>query len=234
MRIEWKPEGEQQPEQPQEPVIHESDLTDKQKRELEKEKLKGMSWGKRFQYIWMYYKPAMAAILGVIILIYGAVVIYHNAKVDTVLYMTVVDAQDMDVSEITEDIREKLEWESKYQEVVIDLSLFMDGEENKLNYTSQMAFSTKVGASTVDVVIMPENLYDSFQQSEYFMNLPDILDEETCEKLGDALQGYGLILEESEIAETLMLTYEPVVVCVMANAPNPENAARWIAEYCIS
>ena len=35
---------------------HESDLTKKEKRLLEKEKLKVMDWKGKLQYIWMYYK----------------------------------------------------------------------------------------------------------------------------------------------------------------------------------
>ena len=38
---------------------NESDLSRKEKRLLEKEKLKGMGPGKKLQYIWMYYKPVM-------------------------------------------------------------------------------------------------------------------------------------------------------------------------------
>ena len=45
---------------------YESDMTRKEKREIEKEKLSTMSIGGKLGYIWTYYKGAMAAILGVI------------------------------------------------------------------------------------------------------------------------------------------------------------------------
>ena len=35
---------------------NETDLTKKERRRIEKEKLKGMGTGKKLQYIWMYYK----------------------------------------------------------------------------------------------------------------------------------------------------------------------------------
>ena len=47
---------------------NESDLSRKEKRLLEKEKLKGMGPGKKLQYIWMYYKPVMFGILAAIVL----------------------------------------------------------------------------------------------------------------------------------------------------------------------
>ena len=45
---------------------HETDLTKKEKRELEKMKLASMGWKGKLQYIWAYYKPQMAAIVAVI------------------------------------------------------------------------------------------------------------------------------------------------------------------------
>ena len=38
---------------------NEADLTKKEKRQIEREKLKGMGTGKKLQYIWMYYKVHM-------------------------------------------------------------------------------------------------------------------------------------------------------------------------------
>ena len=35
---------------------NETDLTKKERRRIEREKLKGMGTGKKIQYIWMYYK----------------------------------------------------------------------------------------------------------------------------------------------------------------------------------
>lgn len=233
MRIEWKPDGETQ-EQPKEPVIHESDLTKEQKRQMEKQKLKEMSWGKRIQYIWMYYKPAMAAVLVIALLIYIVSVSYRNSKIDTVLSFAVVESRMEDTEEVSGKIRETLGWDSKYQEIAIDSSLFLD-VENKLNYSSQMSFSTKIGAASIDVVLMPEELYESsFHTGDYFLNLEKLLDADTCEKLGDSLQGERLVLKNSSVAKEFSLPYEPVIVCVVANAPNPENAIRWIEEFCIS
>lgn len=37
----------------------ETDLTKKEKRELEKMKLASMGWKGKLQYIWAYYKPQM-------------------------------------------------------------------------------------------------------------------------------------------------------------------------------
>ena len=47
---------------------YESDMTPKEKRELERKKLKQMTAGQKLEYIWAYYKPHMAVALGIILL----------------------------------------------------------------------------------------------------------------------------------------------------------------------
>ena len=69
MRIELKDENQEEPQKIDENDIcykHETDLTKKEKRELEKMKLASMGWKGKLQYIWAYYKPQMAAIVAVI------------------------------------------------------------------------------------------------------------------------------------------------------------------------
>ena len=50
----------------------------------ELKKLKGMTWGQRLGYIWDYYKPLMAAILAVILVISIGVSIYRNMQLHSV------------------------------------------------------------------------------------------------------------------------------------------------------
>ena len=188
MRIEWKPDGETQ-EQPKEPVIHESDLTKEQKRQMEKQKLKEMSWGKRIQYIWMYYKPAMAAVLVIALLIYIVSVSYRNSKIDTVLSFAVVESRMEDTEEVSGKIRETLGWDSKYQEITIDSSLFLD-VENKLNYSIQLSFSTMIVPPSIPLVLIPLELYESsFHTGFSFLTLYPLLDADPCETLCPSLHG---------------------------------------------
>ena len=73
MRIELKDENQEEPQKIDENDIrykHESDLTKKEKRELEKMKLSSMGLGGRLQYIWAYYKPQMAAVVAVIAILF--------------------------------------------------------------------------------------------------------------------------------------------------------------------
>ena len=69
MRIELKEEtAEETPKKDENDIRnkHESDLTKKEKRELERMKLGSMSLGGKLQYIWAYYKPQLFGLIGVI------------------------------------------------------------------------------------------------------------------------------------------------------------------------
>ena len=73
-------------------IKDELDLSKKERRLIEKEKLKGMGMKKKLEYIWMYYKPAIFGVIAVIVLIFGIKDYYEQSKIKTVLSMTVVNS----------------------------------------------------------------------------------------------------------------------------------------------
>ena len=77
-------------------IKNESDLSKKERRLIEKEKLKGMGPKKKLEYIWMYYKPAIFGVIAVIALIFGIKNYYEQSKIKTVLSMTVVNSMAND------------------------------------------------------------------------------------------------------------------------------------------
>ena len=68
---------------------NETDLTKKERRRIEREKLKGMGTGKKIQYIWMYYKIHMLCVLLAIGGVCLGVNIYRHAQMKTVLAIAV-------------------------------------------------------------------------------------------------------------------------------------------------
>ena len=175
MRIELKDENQEEPKQIDENDIHnkhESDLTKKEKRQLEKEKLAGMGLGAKLGYIWAYYKPQMAAIVGVIVLIFAAKDIYDNAQIETALTMMVIDSYGMKQAGAEEAVENILGiQDDPYQIVTVDESLRTEGDGAALESYSQMSFTTKVAARAIDVLVGSEIYIDSFaNKEEYFAN----------------------------------------------------------------
>ena len=60
-------------------IKDELDLSKKERRLIEKEKLKGMGMKKKLEYIWMYYKPAIFGVIIAIALIFGVKDFYEQS-----------------------------------------------------------------------------------------------------------------------------------------------------------
>lgn len=234
MRIELKDENQEEPKQIDENDIHnkhESDLTKKEKRQLEKEKLAGMGLGAKLGYIWTYYKPQMAAIVGVIVLIFAAKDIYDNAQIETALTMMVIDSYGMNQAGAEEAVENILGiQDDPYQIVTVDESLRTEGDGAALESYSQMSFTTKVAARAIDVLVGSEIYIDSFEnKEEYFANLRDLLPEDVFEKLGDPEDPYSISITSQELASELEVAYEPIKISILVNSEHTENAVTWIS-----
>ena len=106
-----------------------------------------MGLGAKLGYIWAYYKPQMAAIVGVIVLIFAAKDIYDNAQIETALTMMVIDSYGMKQAGAEEAVENILGiQDDPYQIVTVDESLRTEGDGAALESYSQMSFTTKVAA----------------------------------------------------------------------------------------
>lgn len=208
---------------------HESDLTKKEKRLLEKEKLKNMGIAGKLEYIWMYYKVAIFGAIGFIALIFIGVDLYQNAQKETVLSISVFDAGTSNVDTFSEGIREVLELTDENQVIEVTSSYVTDASSGGLDYYSQMAFVTQVQAQTLDVVLLSEDACEIYEGEGYFADLKELLGEEVYNSFGDSIDTYHLELPQEDIGEGLDLPYEPVYIGVLVNTTNTESAAKWIA-----
>lgn len=233
MRIELKDENREEPQKIDENDLrykHESDLTKKEKRELERQKLAGMGLGGKLQYIWAYYKPQIFAVVGVIILIFAIRDFYHNAQIKNVLTVSVIDSYGANQEAAEAAVEKELGIdEDPYQIVTVDESLRTDGQSGALEAYSQISFTTKVAAQSLDIVVGPEEFIDEFEnKDEYFADLPQLLPEDVYAAFGDQIDQYSITLDSRELEEELETTYEPVKISVLVNTENTENVIKWL------
>lgn len=208
-----------------------SDLSRKERRLLEKEKIKGMGFKKKLEYIWMYYKSTMVAVLALILVAKFGVDWYHNLQIETVLAISAVNSAMTEAEPVTEEIKKILGCEGdEYSSVEIAGNLTTGADGTEFDYYAQMAYSTQIQARGIDVLIFPESLYERANSSGIFDNLENILDEETKAALGDRLKGDYIVLgTETSLDEEFGLKYQPICLAIPASAENTENAAKWIA-----
>lgn len=232
MRIEL--EDEKKKVSPEDNVLnpetkYKSDLTRKERRLQEKEKLKDMGFVAKLQYIWMYYKPVMAGIVAVIVLFFIGRDMYENSKMQTLLNISVVNAGDFDTDGYGDAVKEFLGSEDEYEEVAVTTTFRTNQNGDELDYYTQMAYIAQLQAKSLDVVVLPKPLYENFAKQEMFADLKEVLDEETYEAFGDQIKGDHIELSGSELSKDMILYYDPICVAVVLNSPNMENAGKWIA-----
>lgn len=75
---------------------YESDMTPKEKRELEKKKLKQMTFPQKVEYIWAYYKLHMAIALAIILVIVFVGQLIYRSQFDTVFYAAIINGSSGD------------------------------------------------------------------------------------------------------------------------------------------
>lgn len=208
---------------------YDSDLTRKEKRLLEKQRLKGMGPGKKLQYIWMYHKPQIFGIIGVIILIFVCKDWYENAKMQEILSIYIVNAGMSETEPMETELKELLGSTDQYEYVEVNGGLSTDADMTEFEYNSQMAFVAKMQAQTIDILMTSEEMCEKLQEQEMFAEMSDILDEDTLAAFGENADQYYLRLTEDQLPEEIELPYSPACVAVLANTKNMDNAVTWIS-----
>lgn len=232
MRIELKEEtAEETPKKDENDIRnkHESDLTKKEKRELERMKLGSMSLGGKLQYIWAYYKPQIFGLIGVIAVFFIGKDIYQNAQIKTSLSVMVIDstgsAQEAAAKKLEEDLGIS---DDPYHRVSLDESVRTGQSQKELDTYSQMSFTTKIAAKGVDILIAPEEFFDTLNGDDYFADLTEMLPQEVYDSFGEDISKYSVTLDSKELGEILEVNYEPLKIGILSNSENSENAVKWI------
>ena len=105
----------------------------------------------------------MAAIVAVIAIAFFVKDLYENSKIHTALTVMVIDSYGTKQEEAEEKVQEALGiQDDPYEIVTVDESLRTGEDGVALESYSQMAFTTKVSARAVDVLIGSEDYMDGF------------------------------------------------------------------------
>ena len=129
---------------------------------------------------------------------------------------------------VEEDALKTLGTEDKYAEVSVAQNLMTDETGEDFDYYARIAYVTEIQSATVDVLIMPKELYEHEKDSGMYADLRETFGDEVFESLG-AVDDQHLELDgSSSVAEEFGLRYDPVCICLPGNVKNKENALKWI------
>lgn len=178
-------------------------MSGKEKRAFEKEKLSHMTRREKLEYLWMYYKAWLLVPVILIAVICLGVQIYQSRTTEVLLYLTVTDlyTEDQDFTDLEDTFKDYIGADGKKQTIEVNSSL------SASTYQGEIAFSTLVGAQSVDVVLCTQEFYDSY---------------------ADMLELEGTREPDKKLTELTGADYSPVCVCIAENAPHKENARQFV------
>lgn len=207
---------------------YESDLTPKEKRHLEWEKIKGMTWGERVSHIWTYYKLQMVLILAVCAGISLVGQILYNSRFETVFYAAILNGGVEGTDAMQEDFKSYLKDDNKYHKITLDTSMFFTGVDTQ-DTTSVMKLTTLIGAQELDAMICTEDQYEKYADMDAFVPVEDLLTAEQLEMIGADAEEYGIRVDGSDkLQEFGMDNNTPAYVAVFAYSEHLENAGEFI------
>lgn len=202
---------------------YERQMSMKERRKFEAEKMQEMTLKEKIEYLWMYYKVYLLIPVVIVALIVVGMQMYHGITEKVLLNLAILGGDNIDRSGLEKEVTELLGTGDKKETVKINANLSGSSDD----YNSNIALSTLIGAEAVDVIICPEEIYESYAEQNGFVNLEKILSEEAL--AGGKVQGDAVVLEKSSyMTDEVGVSYEPVYICIMNNAQNEKQAVKFI------
>lgn len=155
----------------------------------ELKKLSKLTWGQRFGYIWDYYKPLMAGIIGIIMLISLGVTIYHNMQLNNLIQVYMIDCNSPGINneEISAEFGEYIGGIGANDVITIDTSIMLDDVASEYGMTGTVKMMALTAAGDIDIALMNEQTFDQYEKQDFFVDLHEILTPEQLEKWSDRL-----------------------------------------------
>lgn len=209
---------------------YESDLTKKEKRKLEYEKIKGMGFKKKIEYFCAYYKWVLVVVICIGFAANLFWTMYSNSRMNTVLAMAIIDSNgyyaNIDQEELEQQLLELVGTGDKYDQVVLDISASSADQ-----YEAGMKMMVVVSVGGNDVMICNQETYDKYNDLEAFQDWKEILgdDYEKYEKY--MTNGVPDLSKSIKWVAEGMTSYTPAYAAVMVDAKNVENVVKMLDYY---
>ncbi|GFI44421.1 hypothetical protein IMSAGC018_02102 [Lachnospiraceae bacterium] len=189
-----------------------------------KETWGNMSFGKKLEYLWMYYKSWLFAAVILVGLICLGVNMYKGMHTKVLLNAVVIGGDSQKAQWLEEAFVEFAGIEEKDGEVRIRANI----PDDKGGATSKTALTTLLGANAVDVLVCSESVFYEYADQEGFLEIEELLGENPA-GCGDAVSDYGVLLKSGNILEQeAMTSYDKIYAAVPVNSKNPKTAVKFI------
>lgn len=201
----------------------------------EREKFTSLTGRQKLQYIWDYYKFPIA--VGCIILyIFGYILYGQITKKEMILHtaMINVSAGEELTQKLTEDFLTEAGIDPRKNEFIFTPGLYLtkDTSDPNIQYTqaSQVKLLANIDAQKLDIVIMNQEVFDTFAENDYLYDLSELLSE------NENAEAYHAITKKSPMGLDLTVSgivaeagfQDTVYLGVIKNSPRLDMAKTYI------
>lgn len=204
---------------------YESDMTPKEKRQQEIEKLKSMTFKQKIEHLWAYYKIWLVFLIVAILIVNIGITMYRSANKNVLAGIAIVDSVGaQDIENMQDIVKEWLGAEGENDDVSIYKGA--SGTTKVNGIADQAAFTTWIAGKEIDIVIGSKEMYENFEQQGFLKNIEEALGD-SAEKYSEFIEGNALVLENTdEMKEKLGILSDEVYIAFIINGQHPENARK--------
>lgn len=193
---------------------------DKEQRKL----FEAMTFGKKIEYLWMYYKGWLAGFLLFAAAVCLGITMYREAHKTVFLNVAIVGGDHNQAVLFAEEFAEYAGITAKDGEIRVKANLPDESSGNAL----ETALTTLMGADALDVLICSESVYEEYSGQEAFLSMQDVLGERG-EAYGDKVLADAVCIgKDSVLGRTQMVRYDEIYGAVSVNCQNQERAAAFL------
>lgn len=203
---------------------------------IEKEKLKNMSFRDKLWYIGEYYKFHIFGLLIVIGIISMIGFSIYQGTYDTALYCMYINnhsEQELNTDILTIDFHDYMGFNEK--QVINTESVFISygDDATEFSYASMAKISALVASKELDIMISDEANFNHYASLGGFSDLEAELPADVLELVADRLvyaadesgikRAYGISLDDTQFAADSNLAMKPALFGIVSNSMHREN-----------
>ena len=190
----------------------------------QKKLFKALTFGKKIEYLWMYYKAWLVGFLFFGAAVCIGITMYQEAHKAVLLNVAIVGGDNTQAVRFAEGFAEYAGITSKDGEIRVKANLPDESGGSSL----RTALTTLMGADALDVLICSKGVYEEYSSQDAFLGMQDLLGE-NAENYGDKVLADAISMGKDSVpGRTEMVRYDEIYAAVSVNCRNQERAAEFL------
>lgn len=207
-----------------------------------KEKLKTMSFKKKINYIWYYYKFHITVIIILVLLITSFSIKTFNHK-ETVLNVTLMGKyinSNKEAQIKNQAVKFFIKNNYKKQDISFEFLQTSDYPQDEINLISNEKLTALIEDKDVDVLLLDKKFFTTYVNERLLMNLSNIPDfsklnlpislqvKAKAQNLDTTYQVYGIDAENLKFLDFMELDSKNKVLCIISNTKHVSKITEFI------